>query len=101
MELEPTETFPNPTLAGLALSAAGATDDALVVFVVLAALAVVVVELPFALVTPAQPESIAVENKSVPERNRIRTRETGRAQVWRETLHVFELWARMIMTRKV
>jgi len=52
---------------------------------VLVSLAVVVVELPFALVTPAQPERIAAENKSVPERNRIRTRGRGRAQVWRET----------------
>ena len=99
MELEPTETFPKLTLAGLALSAAGATDEAFVVFVVLAALAVV--ELPFALVTPAQPERIAVENKSVPERNRMRTRGIGRAQVWREALHVFELRARVIMSRKV
>ena len=82
MELEPTETFPKLTLAGLALSAAAATDDELVVLV---ALAVAVVELPFALVTPAQPERIAAESKSVPERNRIRTRGIGRAQVWRET----------------
>ena len=82
MELEPTETFPKVMLAGLALSAAGVTDDE---FVVLVSLAVVVVELPFALVTPAQPERIAAENKSVPERNRIRTRGMGRAQVWRET----------------
>jgi hypothetical protein len=81
LELEPTETFPKLTLAGLALSAAGATDDELVVLV---AFVVVVVELPFALVTPAQPERIAAENKSVPERNRIRTRGIGRAQVWRE-----------------
>ena len=98
MELEPTETFPKLTLAGLALSAAAATDAELVVLV---ALVVAVVELPFALVTPAQPERIAVENRSVPERNRIRTRGIGRAQVWRETLHVFELRARVIMTRKV
>ena len=76
MELEPTETFPKVTLAGLALSAAGATDAE---FVVLVALAVVVVELPFALVTPAQPERIAAESKSVPERTRIRARGIGRA----------------------
>ena len=98
MELDPTETFPKLTLAGLALSAAAATDAELVVLV---ALVVAVVELPFALVTPAQPERIAVENKSVPERNRIRTRGIGRAQVWREALHVFELRARVIMSRKV
>ncbi len=84
MELEPTETFPKLTLAGLALSAAGATDDEFVVLVSLA-VAAVAVELPFALVTPAQPERIAAENRSVPERNRIRTRGMGRAQVWRET----------------
>lgn len=82
MELDPTETFPKLTLPGLALSAAAATDAELVVLV---ALVVAVVELPFALVTPAQPERIAAEHKSVPESNRIRARGIGRAQVWRET----------------
>lgn len=77
MELEPIETFPKLTVAGLALIAAAATDEfaALVVVVVAAA----VVELPFALVTPAQPDRIAAENKSVPERKRIRTRGIRRA----------------------
>jgi len=79
-ELEPTDTLPKFTAAGLALSAAGATDEALVVV-----LAAAVVELPFALVTPAQPERIAAENRSVPERKRIRTRGIGRALVSRET----------------
>jgi len=82
LELDPTETFPKLTLAGLALSAAAATDAELVVLV---ALVVAAVELPFSLVTPAQPERIAAEHKSVPESNRIRARGIGRAQVWRET----------------
>ena len=84
MELDPTDTLPKLTLAGLALSAAGATDDEVLELVVLA-FAVVVVELPLALVTPAQPERITDESKSVPERNRIRTRGMGRATVWPET----------------
>jgi hypothetical protein len=85
LELEPTDTLPKLTVAGLALSAAGAVDDELLELVVLVALVAAVVELPFALVTPAQPERIAAENRSVPERKRIRTRGIGRALVWRET----------------
>jgi hypothetical protein len=85
LELDPTETFPKATVARLALSAAGAIDVEFAAFVVVVVAALVVVEPPFALVTPAQPERIAAENKSVPERNRIRTRGRGRAQVWRET----------------
>lgn len=75
MELEPTDTLPKLTLAGLALSAAGATDELLEPVPLVWA----VVELPFALVTPAQPERIAAETRSVPERKRIRTRGTGSA----------------------
>jgi hypothetical protein len=73
LELEPSDTLPKLTDAGLALSAA---DAELVEFAVLAAAAA---ELPFALVTPAQPERIVAENKSVPERKSIRTRGMGRA----------------------
>ena len=75
MELDPTDTFPKLTLAGLALSAAGAGDELFETV----SLVWAVVELPFALVTPAQPERIAAENRSVPDRKRIRTRGTGRA----------------------
>lgn len=100
MEFEPTETFPKATVAGLALSAAGATVDEFAAFVVVVVAAlVVVVEPPFALVTPAQPERIAAENRSVPDRNRIRTRETGR--VSRETRNACELRAWAIITREV
>ena len=76
MELEPTDTLPKLTDAGLALSAAE-----FVALVELVAFMAAAAELPFALVTPAQPERIAAENKSVPERKRIRTRGMARAQV--------------------
>lgn len=63
--------------------------------------AALVVEPPFALVTPAQPERIAAENRSVPEMNRIRTREIGRAHVSRETHDGFEVRAWAIITGEV
>ena len=100
MEFEPTDTFPKLIVAGLALSAAGATVVEFAALVVAVA-ALVVAELPFALVTPAHPERIAAENRSVPEMNRIRTRETGRAQVSRETHDALEFRAWAIITREV
>jgi len=100
LEFEPTDTFPKATGAGLALSAAGATDVEFAAFVVVV-FAAVVVEPPFALVTPAQPERIAAENRSVPDKNRTRTREIRRAQASRETRDVFELRAWAIITREV
>ena len=103
MEFEPTDTFPKLIVAGLALSAAGATDEfaAFVVVFAVLVLVLVVVEPPFALVTPAQPERIAAENRSVPDRNRMRTREIGRAQVSRETHDGFGFWAWAIITGEV
>lgn len=68
--MPPTDTLPKFRAGGLALSE---PEDARVES------AVEVVESPFALVTPAHPDRIAAENKSVVDINSVKTGAVGYA----------------------
>jgi hypothetical protein len=67
----PIGTLPKLTAAGLALSAVGGTELAVADVEVVAA----EVEVPFALVTPVQPERIMADAKRVKVRKRTSPRE--------------------------